>query len=128
MFFHWGDNGPFTAFTIGSVDQRAAFAVFMNGASGLSIMPELVAHFAPGGRPSLNWLAYARHDAPVRRMLRAALANGIEAVWTEIERAALDREEIRWIAQGLNARGREHESLWLRGKLSECGERAVHES
>jgi len=69
-------------------------------------MPELVAHFVPGDRASLNWLAYVRHDAPVRRMLRAALANGIEAVWTEIERAALDPEDIRWIAQGLNTPGR----------------------
>jgi hypothetical protein len=73
MFFHRGDNGPFTAFTIGSMELRAAFAVFMNGASGFSIMPEFVAHFVPDDRPSLTWLAFAPHDAPVRRMLRAAL-------------------------------------------------------
>jgi CubicO group peptidase (beta-lactamase class C family) len=114
MFFHWGDNGPFTAFTLGSLQRRAALVIFTNGASGLSIMSEMVAHFEPGNRPSLEWLDYARHDAPVRRMLRATLAHGVEAAWREIEKAALKREDLIWIAQGLNARGREKESLWLR--------------
>jgi hypothetical protein len=126
MFFHRGDNGPFTAFTIGSMELRAAFAVFMNGASGFSIMPEFVAHFVPDDRPSLTWLAFVPHDAPVRRMLRAALANRVEVVWTEIACAALDPEEIRWIAQGLNTRGCKNDSVWLRARLADCAERAVH--
>jgi hypothetical protein len=116
-FFHWGDNGPFTAFTIGSLQHRSAFVIFTNGASGLSIMPEIVAHFSPGERPSLDWLDYVRHDAPVRRMFRAALARGAEAASREIESAALKREELIWIARGLNARGRERESLWLRERI-----------
>ena len=82
-------------------------------------MPELVAQFAPGERASLRWLDYVRHDAPVRRLLRAALTQGAEAVWPEIENAGLEREQLVWIAQGLNVRGLEKESLWLRARLNE---------
>ena len=113
-FFHWGANGPFTAFTIGSLQDRSAFVIFTNGASGLSIMPEIVAHFSSGERPSLVWLDFIPHEAPARRLFRAALARGAEAAWPEIESAALQRDELIWIARGLNARGRERESLWLR--------------
>jgi CubicO group peptidase (beta-lactamase class C family) len=116
-FFHWGDNGPFTAFTIGSHEDRSAFVIFTNGASGLSIMPEIVSHFSPGDRASLDWLDYVRHGASVRRLFREALARGAEAAWPEMESAALKREELIWIARGLNAHGRERESLWLRERV-----------
>ena len=113
-FFHWGANGPFTAFTIGSLQDRSAFVIFTNGASGLSIMPEIVAHISSGERPSLVWLDFVPHGAPARRLFRAALARGTETAWPEIESAALQRNELIWIARGLNALGRERESLWLR--------------
>ena len=119
MFFHWGDNGPFTAFTIGSTEQRVALVVFTNGASGFAIMPDLVARFIPGDRPSLVWLDYARHDAPLRRMLRAARTHGIIAVWHEIEHANFESPELQWLAQGLSADGREADSLWLRARIDE---------
>jgi CubicO group peptidase (beta-lactamase class C family) len=118
-FFHWGDNGPFTAFTVGMPQNGDAFVVFTNGASGLSIMPELAACFAPGERASLRWLNYVGHGAPVRRLLRAALTQGTEAIWPEIENAGLERDELVWIAQGLNVRGLDKESLWLRARLNE---------
>ena len=118
-FFHWGDNGPFTAFTIGSVRQRTAVVIFTNGASGLSIMPDLIAPFIPGDRPSLVWLDYVGHQAPVRRVLRAALAQGIREVWSEADGAKLGLPELRWIAQGLSANNREADSLWVRAKIDE---------
>lgn len=121
-FFHWGDNGPFTSFTVGSATERTALVIFTNGASGHSIMRELVAEFVPGERASLAWLGYTRHDSPVRRSLRAALANGIESAWPEIEHAALDKGELRWIAQGLNARGRQADCQWLRARTERAAE------
>jgi CubicO group peptidase (beta-lactamase class C family) len=118
-FFHWGDNGAYKAFTIGSIQNREALVIFANGASGLSIMPELLAHFMPGDRPSLAWLDYPRHAAPARRLLRAARSHGIEAVWQEMENAALDTDDLRWIARGLGAAGREADRLWLLARIEE---------
>jgi CubicO group peptidase (beta-lactamase class C family) len=113
-FFQWGDNGPFTAFALGSIRDRTALVAFANGASGLSIMTDIVAQLFSGKRPALEWLDYVGHGAPVRRLLRAALAVGAEAAWPEIEGARLKREDVIFIAQGLNGRGREKEGLWLR--------------
>ena len=116
-FFHWGDNGPFTSFSLGSLRERSAIVVFTNAASGHSVMPQIVERFMPGSRSSLNWLDHVRHDAPVRRLLRQALARGAEAAWPEIEEAGLERDKVIWIAQGLNARGQEKDALWLRTRL-----------
>ena len=116
-FFHWGDNGPVTAFTIGSLPECSAVVIFTNGASGLAIMPEMIGHFIPGPRPSLVWLDYTRNDAPVRRLLREARLQGVEAAWPRMEAAGLEPNELRWIAQGLDAAGREPDAVWLRERL-----------
>ena len=119
-FFHWGDNGAFKAFTIGSMQSQNALVCFLNGASGLSIMPELVAAaFMPGARASLAWLDYGRHDSPTRRLLHTARAQGVEAAWPAIETANLKEEELVWIAQGLTAAGRDEDGLWLRAQIKE---------
>ncbi|MBV8890191.1 MAG: beta-lactamase family protein [Alphaproteobacteria bacterium] len=118
-FFHWGDNGAFKAFTIGSVQQRNALVCFWNGASGLAIAPELVAAVLPGERPSLAWLDYGRLDRPIRRLLRHACSKGVAAAWPEIETANLKHEDVLWIAQGLAAAGRDEDGLWLRAKLKQ---------
>jgi hypothetical protein len=118
-FFHWGDNGAFKAFTISSMQSRNALVCFMNGASGLTIMPEFVAAFMPSDRPSLSWLDYGRHDSPTRRLLHSAREQGIRAVWPEVETASLKKEELLWIAQGLTAAGRYEDSLWLRAQIKE---------
>lgn len=115
-FFQWGDNGPYTAFVLGSLQERRAVVVFTNANSGMSIMPELMASLFPGERPSLKLLGYVANHAPVRRLLRAALLHGVEATWPEMQRSGLTQAELRWIAQGLNAKGREKESGWLRSR------------
>lgn len=118
-FFHWGDNGPYKAFTIGSPRRRDALVLFANGASGLSIAPELVGALMPGDRPSLAWLDYGRHDAPARRLLRAARRRGVADVWQEMEDAGLGSDDLLWIAQGLCAAGLGGDGVWLRERIKE---------
>jgi hypothetical protein len=112
-FFHWGNNGTFKAFTVGSVQRREALVFFMNGASGLALMPEIISALMPGSRPSLTWLGYGRHDAPVRHMLRLARTRGAAAVWKEMEDAGLSAADQLWIARGLTAAGLAEDGLWL---------------
>jgi CubicO group peptidase (beta-lactamase class C family) len=119
MFFHWGDIGAFKAFTIGSVQHRNALVFFLNGASGLSIIPDLVAAYMPGDRPSLDWLDYRRHDSPVTCLLRDARARGVQAVWREMKIANLKTDDLLWIAQGLTAAGRDEDNSWLRDRIAE---------
>jgi hypothetical protein len=71
------------------------------------------------GERSLVWLDYGRHASPVRRMLRAARAHGVESVWQEIEGADLEADDRLWIAQGLSACGRDEDSHWLRAQIKE---------
>ncbi len=59
-FFHWGDNGGFKAFAVGSVASRSAVVVLTNGANGMAIMPEIVGQLMPGENPAFAWLNYER--------------------------------------------------------------------
>jgi CubicO group peptidase (beta-lactamase class C family) len=60
VFFHWGDNGWFKAFILGSVTDRSAVVAFVNGENGMSIMPDLIDQLMPGDHPVFKWLDYPR--------------------------------------------------------------------
>ncbi len=59
-FFHWGDNGGFKTFAIGSRADRSAVVVLTNGSNGMAIMPDVIQQLMPGEHPSFAWLNYDR--------------------------------------------------------------------
>ncbi len=60
-FFHWGDNGQFKAFVIGSMKDHSALVVFTNGSNGMAIMPDVIDRLMPGDHPAFLWLNYSRN-------------------------------------------------------------------
>ncbi len=74
--WHWGDNGDGKAFFMANLSTKDAVVYFANGANGLGIANELLAHAVGGEHPSLKNLDYERYNAPSRLLLKAILADG----------------------------------------------------
>ena len=91
----WRANQGFEAYATRSMADHSGAVVLTNSDNGQSIMPDLVDGFMPGAHPSFVWLHYEHFDAARRRLLRQALARGIEAAWSDDEIAGILSEADR---------------------------------
>lgn len=60
LFFQWGADEGFRAFTIGSKRTRSAVVTLTNGEAGLRLAARVGALTFPGARPSFTWLKLDR--------------------------------------------------------------------
>ena len=71
LIWHWGDNGPFKAFVVGSPRTGVGVVYFANSTNGLAIIDAVAGALdLPLGR-LMEWLGYERFDAPGRAERRA---------------------------------------------------------
>jgi len=55
-FWHWGDNGGFKGFILGSKSSYNAIIVFTNGSNGLILISEIIKKYMGVPQPALDWL------------------------------------------------------------------------
>lgn len=55
-FWHWGDNGGFKSFILGSKSSNNAIIIFTNGSNGLIIISEIIKKYMGFSQPALDWL------------------------------------------------------------------------
>ncbi len=79
-FWHWGDNGNVKAYFTVSDKTKNGFVFFADGASGLSILDEIITDSIGGRHPAIGWLGYERYDSSARKLLKAILAKGANKV------------------------------------------------
>jgi len=80
-FWHWGDNGNTKAYVVAYEKQKFGIVIFTNGASGLSIVPEIVNEAIGGQQPALAWMKYESYKSPARTLFRNVMAKGaVEAL------------------------------------------------
>ena len=63
-FWHWGDNGGFKSFILGSKSSKNAIIIFTNGSNGLILISEIIKKYMGLPQPALDWLEkeYARKN------------------------------------------------------------------
>ncbi|HET9785558.1 MAG TPA: serine hydrolase, partial [Pyrinomonadaceae bacterium] len=82
-FWHWGDNGDTKAYVAAFEKQRTGLVMFANSATGLSILPELVAEALGGQHPSLTWVNIERYNSAPRQLLKAILKSDAETALSD---------------------------------------------
>jgi CubicO group peptidase (beta-lactamase class C family) len=55
-FWHWGDNGGFKSFILGSKSNKNAIIIFTNGSNGLTVISEIIKKYTGVPQPALDWL------------------------------------------------------------------------
>jgi hypothetical protein len=55
-FWHWGDNGCYRAFAIGSAQEGQALAVMTNGENGQQVITWVLRDVLGGEYPALDWM------------------------------------------------------------------------
>lgn len=63
-FWHWGDNGGFKSFILGSKSSKNAIIIFTNGYNGQILIAEIIKKYMGVPQPALDWLEkeYARKN------------------------------------------------------------------
>jgi CubicO group peptidase (beta-lactamase class C family) len=102
--WHWGDNGVFRCFVIGSPATREGVVYFTNSQVGLGILEDFLALYSRDIQWSARWLDYARYDDPAQQarieVRRAFVHEGADAGWKMLEEfeaetgEAVDEDEI----------------------------------
>jgi CubicO group peptidase (beta-lactamase class C family)/GNAT superfamily N-acetyltransferase len=55
-FWHWGDNGGFHSFILGSKSRNNAILIFTNSSNGLILISEITRKYIGVPQPALDWL------------------------------------------------------------------------
>lgn len=55
-FWHWGDNGGYKSFILGSRSSNHAIIIFTNGSNGMIIISEIIKKYMGVPQPALDWL------------------------------------------------------------------------
>ena len=55
-FWHWGDNGNYQNFAIGSIDEGLGVVIMTNGKNGKQVYREILLEVMCGDCPALDWL------------------------------------------------------------------------
>jgi tetratricopeptide (TPR) repeat protein len=94
-FWHWGDNGPFKAFTLSLYDEKSGVVFFANSTNGLALIEPIVWTAVGGEHPAFRsriLTNYAKLDAYDFTFVRTMQAGGLEAAIGSVREAGADAE------------------------------------
>lgn len=94
-FWHWGDNGDFKAFVIGSEVSRRGAVIFANSANGMMIIPDIVREVMGETPAAFDWLHYEHYDSPRMKLYHSILDDGVDGALKAYEKSPrLNEDEM----------------------------------